>query len=229
MNQADIQQINDAIKNGNINAAKRLLREADDPRAAAMLDKLNKKYPTQHTGTLPPPKSTAFPMTKASAPAPLPVKPKVKAAPDRFANVDTIPSPDDMAPIKLAILEKRYDDAESLLILSDHPDAEKLRERLASVRSSGGGKTKTIIVEEQKDFSTRLTITSFLLFFFTIFGLVALSIYLPDAKKYPDAPGAGGLLLLDKIVRFVLYGILFLIVAFLVLLFVSYLTRPSAY
>jgi hypothetical protein len=45
MTRADIQQINDAVKNGNINAARNLLRASDDPRAMGMLDRLNAKYP----------------------------------------------------------------------------------------------------------------------------------------------------------------------------------------
>jgi hypothetical protein len=41
----DIQSINAAVRAGNIDAARRILKTSDDPRAAAMLVKLNAKYP----------------------------------------------------------------------------------------------------------------------------------------------------------------------------------------
>ena len=44
--------------------------------------------------------------------------------------------------IKQLIKEQQYDKADALLVLSDHPDADKLRERLAALRVSGGGAGK---------------------------------------------------------------------------------------
>ena len=107
---------------------------------------------------------------------------------------------DEMDEIKEAIREKRYDDAEALLILSDHPDAEKLRNRLQAIR--GGGKAKTIYVKEGPDFNSKLVLCIVLLFLMFIPGLIALEIFAGEAKQHPHAPGAQGLLITRKVVWF---------------------------
>lgn len=48
----------------------------------------------------------------------------------------SIPGKDEMAAIKKAIAEKRYDEAEKQLLLSDHPDADKYLQQLAVIRAN---------------------------------------------------------------------------------------------
>jgi hypothetical protein len=236
MKQADIDQINESVRNGNINAARRLLEDSDDPRASKMLVKLNEKFPPppMHPSVVSKPLSKP---TSQFAPKPLPqitpapaakssiTKPKKELPTALRLNDDE----NDIEAIKLAIREKRYDDAEALLVLSDHPEADKLRDRLGAIRGPGssGEKVKHVYVQADKDFTGRLGITVFLLIFLTFFGLIALAVWLPEAKRYPDAPGAGGLILANKIVTWTLRGILALILLFFALLVLSYLTRPG--
>ena len=129
----------------------------------------------------------------------------IKLSPTRPAKTkrDELPPElrlDEMDEIKEAIREKRYDDAEALLILSDHPEAEKLRNRLEAIR--GGSKAKTIYVKEGPDFNSKLVLCIVLLFLMFIPGLIALEIFAGEAKQYPHAPGAQGLLITRKVVWF---------------------------
>lgn len=61
-------------------------------------------------------------------------------------------------------------------------------------------KIKNTAVATQPDFTIKLIIAFVLLWFWFIPGLIALTVFGNEAEKYPDAPGAQGLLLLKKIV-----------------------------
>lgn len=234
LTRADKIQIDEYIQAGQIHNARRMLQESDDPQAKAALEKLNRKYPPQ-AGFAPDvinpasPRLTTTPRPTPVSSAPTPALTRPKSSPATFAPTMTDLAPDmprdEMTDVRLAIKEKRYDDARGMLILSDHPDADKMLERLSHL--GGSEKVKRISADVDVDLTAKFQITFFLLIFLTVFGLIALGIFVPEAKKYPNAPGAGGLLLMNKIVRFILYGILALLVAFLALLFISYLTRPG--
>jgi hypothetical protein len=201
-----MEQVDQLIGAGNIGAARNLLRSLDDPRAVKALEKLNRKYPPE----------------TAAAPLP-PLKPKSPPA-TAPARVELPPAlrQDEMEEIKEAIREKRYDDAEALLVLSDHPDAEKLRDRLTAIRGGGGGgKVKHVHGGPEKDFTNRLVICIVLLFFAFVPGLIALEIFVGEARQFPDAPGAKGLirtrrivmgLMLVGVVLFVLCGLMMVMV-----------------
>jgi hypothetical protein len=49
-----------------------------------------------------------------------------------------------------------------------------------------------------KSFTVKLFVSIILLLFWIVPGLIALAIFAPEARKYPDAPGAGGLILLNR-------------------------------
>lgn len=218
LTRADQIQIDEYIQTGQIHNARRMLQEnQDDPRAVKALAKFNQKYPSNATHPVPTP--------AARRPAAVPVK----AAPAFASPTLTDLAPDipsnEMTDIRLAIKESRFDDARAMLILSDHPDADKMLERLSHL--GGTEKVKHAYAGEEKDLTTKFQITVFLMLFLTVPGLVALGLFVPEAKRYPNAPGAGGILLLNKIVRFILYGMLAAVVAFIALLFISYLTRPG--
>lgn len=211
---ADKQQVDNYLKSNQPHLAKVLLErhlkdEPFDESARKVLGKIKARYPEP---TTPPPAFTTPAPIRQTTPAPA-IKPKKELPPTSFTPTDE----NDMEAIKALIRDKRYDDADALLVLSDHPDADKLRERLAALRVSGGGvKAKRSYDEPMPDFSGRLSITIFLLIFLTLFGLIALAIWVPDAKRYPDAPGAQGLLLANKISTWILRGLLAIVVFFLV-------------
>lgn len=216
LNRADKEQIDAYIHSGQIHLARRMLQESDDPKAAKVLEKLDARYPAPSNGAFTASVTPSDPVSLKSAP--------VFASPTLTDLAPDLPR-DEMSDVRLAIKERRYDDARALLVLSDHPDADKMLERLSHL--GGSEKLKREVVDTERDLSAKLQITIFLLFFLTLPGLVALSIFLPEAKRYPHAPGAGGLLLLNRIVRFILYGLLAAVVFMLVMLFISYLTRPT--
>lgn len=218
LTRADKEQVDNYLKGNQPHLAKLVLErhlkdEPFDESARKVLGKIKARYPEP---TTPPPAFT----TPAPSPAPIRqtaaapiVKPKKELPPTSFTPSDE----SDIEGIKALIRDKRYDDADALLVLSDHPEAEKLRERLAALRVSGGGvKSKRSYDEPMPDFSGRLSITIFLLIFLTLFGLIALAIWVPDAKRYPDAPGAKGLLLANTISTWILRGLLAIVVFFLV-------------
>jgi hypothetical protein len=149
--------------------------------------------------------------TKSPKPAPLEMPPELRM--------------DEMEEIKLAIREKRFDDARAMLVISDHPDADKMMARLSQLGS--GDKAKREYAGEDKDFTGRLTITVFLLIFLTLFGLIALAVWLPDARRSPDAPGAKGLILANRVVTIILRSILAILVFIIVFsVVVMFLQRP---
>jgi hypothetical protein len=216
LTRADKLQIDEYISTGQIHNARRMLQDnQDDPQAAKALEKFNQKYPPTATRPIP-------------MPAAIPVKAVPFKSPPAFASptlTDLAPDlpRDEMADVRLAIKERRYDDARALLVLSDHPDADKMLERLSHL--GGSEKVKRGAADEDVDLTAKFQITFFLLIFLTVFGLVALGIFVPEAKKHPNAPGAGGLLLMNKIVRFILYSILAFIVFVLILSLISYILR----
>lgn len=238
LKKADIEQINEAVRGGNINAARRILRESDDPRAKDMLTKLNAKYPPPPIAPDanrpivqkaddrlpwevddPKPARVVSSLKRPAAPSSSLANPpgqsvRAELPPSLQTDLDG-----EMGEIKQAIRDRRYDDARTMLIVSDHPDADKMLARLSQI--DGGVsvpmKVKREYAETDKDFTGQLTITIFLLLFLGIFGLIALAIWLPEAKKYPNAPGAQGLILTNKVVTFILRGILAFLV-FMILL-----------
>ena len=118
LTRADKIQIDEYIQTGQIHKARRMLEDDDSPQAKKALEKLNLRYPPNATPSAAPDKPT--PPPAAFAPTLTDLAPDVRK--------------DEMEDVRQAIREKRYDDAEALLILSDHPDAEKLRGRLAQIR-----------------------------------------------------------------------------------------------
>lgn len=234
LTQADRQQIDGYIrpKSGDPrpNLARVMLethlkQDPFDEEARKALAKINKLFPVT---TTPPPIS--LPVAK---PSPVSKTTSVAVArPAAFLPDTPVSAPaadSEIETIKAAIRERRYEEAESLLILSDHPEADKLRERLAAMRPVGVSREKAKREDELPDMTGKLSITVFLLIFLTLFGLVALAVWLPEAKRYPDAPGAGGLILANRVVTYILRGILAALLFMLALLFFSYLTRPAAY
>lgn len=230
---AEKQQVDEYLKSNRPNLARVMLQDylKDNPfdeSARKVLAKINKLHP--------PTSSTPTPAFSMPAPSPTPA-PARKLQSDVLPKITPKPTPthaasdeNDIEAIKQAIREKRYDDAEALLVLSDHPDADKLRDRLGAIRGGAGGsveKVKHVYVQTDKDFTGRLSITIFLLIFLTLFGLIALAVWLPEAKRYPDAPGAQGLILANKVVTWILRAILAIILLFFALLIFSYLTRPG--
>lgn len=182
LTRADREQVDAYIQNNQPHLARLILEdhlkvEPFDELARKALKKINARYPAA-SPSIPP----SSPPPRASSPKP------ITAAPE-----------DEITEIKRAIREKRYDDAEALLVLSDHPEAEKIRVRLASIRG-GGEKVKRVYHEAQPDFTSKLVLTIVLLFLLFIPGLIAMEIFAAEAKKYPDAPGAQGLILTRKIV-----------------------------
>lgn len=225
LTRADKEQIDTYIQTNQPHLARIVLedhlkQEPFDEPARKALGKINARYP------LPPAlaKATASVKAaapiKATAPTPAPIKPPRSEMPAALKLDD-----DEIPTIKRALLEKRYDDAEALLIVSDHPDAERLRERLIQMRGGIGGGEKAKRDEPMPDFTGKLTLVIFLLIFLTLFGLIALTIWLPEAKRYPDAPGAGGLILANKVTTFILRGILAMLFVVLLINVLLYFLR----
>lgn len=213
LTRADKIQIDEYIATGQYHNARRMLQESDDPQAKKALEKLNQKYPPTATRPTPPP--AAVPVKAKVAP--------VLASPTLTDLAPDMPR-DEMTDVRLAIQERRYDDARALLILSSHPDADKMLERLSHL--GGGEKAKRVYEDEGKDFSGRLSITIFLLIFLTLFGLIALAVWLPDARRYPNAPGSQGLIRANQVVTLILRGIIVLLLSFIALNVITFLVRP---
>ncbi|RMG80715.1 MAG: hypothetical protein D6712_17555, partial [Chloroflexi bacterium] len=68
-----------------------------------------------------------------------------------------------------------------------------------------------------KSFTGKLFLTIILLLFWIIPGIIALAIFGPEAKRYPDAPGAKGLIFLNKFIFWIIIigVLLFAVVTFL--------------
>lgn len=209
MTRDDVDALNTFVKAGRIDEARALLESLGGEKAAASLKRLNDRYP---------------PVIKAARPAPRAIS---NDLPPELRLDD---EPDEMEQIKTAIREKRFDDARAMLVLNDHPDADKMLARLSQLGS--GDKPKRVDDDEGKDFSGRLSITILLLIFLTFFGLIALAIWLPDARRYPDAPGAKGLILANRVVTIILRAILglliFIIVVSVIVMAISS-TQPNPY
>lgn len=187
LTQADKQQVDSYIQSGQPHLARAVLEghlreEPYDEKARRVLGKINTLYPAAAqppiTPTAKPPAAIKRTQTNLET-----------VAPARAAA--SVPTTDDMAEIKKAFIEKRYDEAEALLLFSNHPDAEMLRERLMKIRGGSGLKMKR---DELPDFTNKLVICIVLLFLAFIPGLIALEIFVGEARKYPNAPGAQGLM-----------------------------------
>ncbi len=94
---------------------------------------------------------------------------------------------------KKMIEAKRYEDARALLVTIDHPTADKWLAKLNSM-------SPAIVTPADKSFTTQLVIAILLLFAFVIPGIIALSIFANEAKRYPNAPGAKGLIWLNRFI-----------------------------
>jgi hypothetical protein len=94
-----------------------------------------------------------------------------------------------LAKARKLIQEKRYEDAEALLITIDDPKADEWLERLSRV-----SKTKTLPPEvvgvRQKDYTTKLIIMIVLYLFFAVPGIIAGALWAGQAKR--DLELAGG-------------------------------------
>lgn len=111
---------------------------------------------------------------------------------------------------KKLIEAQRYEDARALLVTIDHPTADKWLAKLNSM-------SPAIAASADKSFTTQLVIAILLLFAFVIPGIIALSIFANEAKRYPNAPGAKGLIWLNRFM-FWLLAIPLSIVAAIVIL-----------
>lgn len=98
---------------------------------------------------------------------------------------------------KALIQHKHYDDARALLITIDHPKADVWLSRLNQMSHPAVMPASQPIAE--KSFTTKLFVSIVLLLFWAVPGVIALAIFAPEAKRYPNAPGAGALILLNKL------------------------------
>ena len=146
-------KVNALVKEGRVDAARVLLESLDGDKAAAALVKLNAAYPPTPT----PKKRTAVTETPSAA-API----------------------DEMEPIKTAIREKRFDDAEALLILSHHPEAEMLRQRLGQIRGTSRAAPPAKV---KKPLSTAATIRRTVIVGLLIFVCIAAVSLYSDYKR----------------------------------------------
>ena len=104
-----------------------------------------------------------------------------------------------MKKAKALIQQKKYEDARAILITVDHPKADVWLNRLNQI-SSTSPRTPTIIQQapQDKSFTVQLFVVIVLLLFWIVPGVIALAIFAPEAKKYPNAPGAKSLIILNK-------------------------------
>jgi len=99
-----------------------------------------------------------------------------------------------MQKAKALIQQKRYDDARALLITIDHPKADVWLNRLNQMSSATPRTTIVQQVPQDKSFTVKLFLSIVLLLFWAVPGVIALAIFAPEAKRYPDAPGAQALI-----------------------------------
>ncbi len=128
-----------------------------------------------------------------------------------------MPTPaDQMRKAKQLIQQKRYEDARALLITIDHPKAEVWLNRLNQI-SNAAPLTQTAASTTDKSFTGKLFLTILLLLFWIFPGIIALAIFGPEAKRYPDAPGAKELIFLNKFIFWIIIigGLLVVLVMFL--------------
>lgn len=142
------------------------------------------------------------------------------------------PTEQQLQKAKALIEAKRYEDARALLITIEHPTADKWLERLDKFSVPPAQPAPVIPVSfpaptvAPQSFTVKLVVTLVLLWFFFIPGLIALTIFAKEAKQYPNAPGAGALLLLNKWIFWIFVALL--IVLFIFGVFPSILAYQSA-
>jgi hypothetical protein len=103
---------------------------------------------------------------------------------------------------KLLITEQKWDAARAVLVTIDDPAADMLLDRLEKIKPVEG-KVKNapvVYVQPDKSFTGKLVVAVVLLFVLFFPGLIALWVFAGEAKRYPDAPGAQGLIWLNRIV-----------------------------
>lgn len=128
------------------------------------------------------------------------------------------------------IRAKKYEDAQALLLTIDHPTADKLLERLEKVLPAKTSPQAKPIArpENQPSFTGKLVVTIVLLFCLVIPGIFALTIFSKEAKLYPNAPGAGGLIMLNKhLFWIIVLALVFLAIAVLLPVFNAYMRLPK--
>jgi|GEM_PF-4152560 len=105
-----------------------------------------------------------------------------------------------MQQAKALIQQKRYDDAKAILITVDHPKADVWLDRLNKMSGATVSPTTPVIqqVSQDKSFTVKLFVSIVLLLFWAVPGVIALAIFAPEAKQYPDAPGAQALIWLNR-------------------------------
>lgn len=128
------------------------------------------------------------------------------------------PLPPDLEKAKSLIQAKRYDEARAILITSDDPLADKWLARLNAAPDSPGPHAPAA---GQPSFTGKLVLTIVLLFCLFVPGLIALTIFAKEAEQHPNAPGAGGLIGLNKWIFYILVAAAVLIVGVLAIGFIS--------
>ena len=112
-------------------------------------------------------------------------------------------SKQELAKAKRLIQAKQYEDARAILLTIDHPTADKWLERLSSITQSTSDSVP-------QSFTGKLVVSIALLWIGFIPGLIAVSIFSKEAERFPEVPGAGGLILLNRLVFWLLMIILFM-------------------
>jgi hypothetical protein len=160
MNKEDIDDLNLFVKAGRIDEARALLMRFDGEKAQTALRRLNEKFPLV--------------ATKAARPAP------------RSASSDMPPELrlDEMDEIKLAIQERRFADAQSMLVVSDHPDAEKMLARLAQIT---GTPASAAPVKQKANKSNRKRLLYALLVVLLVLVVVVVMPMIADMNAQADA------------------------------------------
>ena len=116
---------------------------------------------------------------------------------------------------KALIQEQKWDAARAVLVTIDDPAADMLLDRLDRIKPvEGKAKNAPVVyVQPDKSFTGKLVVAVVLLFVLFFPGLIALWVFAGEAKRYPDAPGAQGLIWLNRIVfySFVTIAVLLLV------------------
>lgn len=126
----------------------------------------------------------------------------------------------DLLRAKRLIQAKHYEDAKALLVTIDHPTADKWLQRLQVISTAPTVAPPS--KADNQDFTLQLVISIGLLFVLFIPGLIAVAIFKRQAQEYPDAPGAQGILLLSRIIKWIVRIIIVLLVILLIILILSY-------
>jgi len=89
--------------------------------------------------------------------------------------------------------------ARGVLATIDDPAADKLLDRLDKIDPPKAKNAPVIVRDSDVSFTNKFVISLVLLFVLFIPGLIATSIFAGEAKHHRDAPGAGALILLNRL------------------------------